>query len=107
MLRCLDIYELCGERLTLLSGDDFVVAPLIFSGGRGVISVSSNVVPRLMADLVDAALKGDVSGARALQLKLQPLHRALFCEPNPIPVKDGPSPHGALCEPDAALRCCR
>jgi 4-hydroxy-tetrahydrodipicolinate synthase len=87
VLRCLDVYEQCGERLTLLSGDDFVVAPFIFSGGRGVISVSSNVVPRLMADLVDAALKGDVSGARALQLKLQPLHRALFCEPNPIPVK--------------------
>ena len=87
VLRCLDVFEQCGPRLTLLSGDDFVVAPFCFSGGRGVISVSSNVVPRLMADLVEAALKGDHAKALALQLKLQPLHRALFCESNPIPVK--------------------
>ncbi len=87
VLRCLDVFEQCGPRLTLLSGDDFVVAPFCFSGGRGVISVSSNVVPRLMADLVAAALKGDHAKALALQLKLQPLHRALFCESNPIPVK--------------------
>ncbi len=87
VLRCLDVFEQCGERLTLLSGDDFVVAPFIFSGGRGVISVSSNVVPRLMADLVAAALEGKISRARELQLQLQPLHRLLFCESNPIPVK--------------------
>ena len=87
VLRCLDVFEQCGERLTLLSGDDFVVAPFCFSGGRGVVSVSSNVIPRLMADLVAAALKGDHVGALALQLKIQPLHRALFCESNPIPVK--------------------
>lgn len=87
VLRCLDVFEQCGERLTLLSGDDFVVAPFVFSGGRGVISVSSNVAPRLMAELVDAALKHEVVKARELQLRLQPLHRLLFCESNPIPVK--------------------
>jgi 4-hydroxy-tetrahydrodipicolinate synthase len=87
VLRCLDVFEQCGERLTLLSGDDFVVAPFCFSGGRGVISVSSNIVPQLMSDLVAAALCGDHAKALALQLKLQPLHRALFCESNPIPVK--------------------
>jgi 4-hydroxy-tetrahydrodipicolinate synthase len=87
VLRCLDVFEQCGERLTLLSGDDFIVAPFIFSGGRGVVSVSSNVVPRQMADLVAAALKGDIETARALQLQLNPLHRLLFCESNPIPVK--------------------
>lgn len=87
VLRTLDVYELCGERLTLLSGDDFVVAPFIACGGKGVVSVSSNVVPRLMADLVAAALKQDAKTARELQLKLQPLHRLLFCESNPIPVK--------------------
>ena len=87
VLRCLDVFEQCGERLTLLSGDDFIVAPFIFSGGRGVVSVSSNVAPRLMADLVAAALAGDIENARALQLQLQPLHRLLFCESNPIPVK--------------------
>jgi 4-hydroxy-tetrahydrodipicolinate synthase len=87
ILRTLDVYELCGDRMTLLSGDDFVVAPFIASGGRGVVSVSSNVVPRLMADLVAAALSGDFKKALDLQLSLAPLHRMLFVESNPIPVK--------------------
>jgi 4-hydroxy-tetrahydrodipicolinate synthase len=87
ILRTLDVYEQVGDRLTLLSGDDFVVAPFIFSGGKGVVSVSSNVAPRKMADLCAAALKGEISEARRIQLELQPLHRLLFCESNPIPVK--------------------
>ncbi|MCA2977888.1 MAG: 4-hydroxy-tetrahydrodipicolinate synthase, partial [Myxococcaceae bacterium] len=82
VLRTLDVYEQVGDRITLLSGDDFVVAPFIAAGGRGVVSVSSNVVPRLMADLVAAALAKDTTKALALQLKLQPLHRVLFCESN-------------------------
>ena len=86
-LRALDVYEKCGDRLTLLSGDDFVVAPLIACGARGVISVSSNVVPRHMADLVAAGLAGDFKKAREIQLQLAPLHRLLFIESNPIPVK--------------------
>ena len=87
VLRTLDVYEQVGDRLTLLSGDDFVVAPSIFSGGKGVVSVSSNVAPRKMADLCAAALKGEIAEARRIQLELQPLHRLLFCESNPIPVK--------------------
>jgi 4-hydroxy-tetrahydrodipicolinate synthase len=87
VLRTLDVYEQVGERMTLLSGDDFVVAPFIFSGGKGVVSVSSNVAPGKMAALVAAALAGDIVKARTLQLELQPLHRVLFCESNPIPVK--------------------
>lgn len=87
LLRTLDVYEKCGERLTLLSGDDFVVAPFLACGGRGVISVSSNVAPRLMADLVAAGLRGDFKRATQIQLQLQPLHRLLFIESNPIPVK--------------------
>jgi 4-hydroxy-tetrahydrodipicolinate synthase len=87
VLRTLDVYEQVGDRITLLSGDDFVVAPFIAAGGKGVVSVSSNVAPKLMADLVAAALKADTRTALQLQLKLQPLHRALFLESNPIPVK--------------------
>ena len=87
ILRTLDVFEQVGDRMTLLSGDDFVVAPFIFSGGKGVVSVSSNVAPRKMADLCAAALAGDIAGARKHQLDLQPLHRALFIESNPIPVK--------------------
>lgn len=87
MTRALEIRELCGERMVLLSGDDFTVLPLLVCGGRGVISVSANVAPRRMADLVQAGLSGDWEKARSLQLELQPLHRLLFAETSPIPVK--------------------
>ncbi len=88
VLRLLDLVEKIGtERLALLSGDDFIVAPFVACGGKGVISVSANVAPRQMADLVAAARKGDLKRALELQLLLQPLHRLLFVESNPIPVK--------------------
>lgn len=87
MARAVDILEKCGERLTLLSGDDFTVLPMIACGGKGVISVSSNVAPRMMADLVDSARRGDLSTARELQVRLNGLHHLLFVESNPIPVK--------------------
>lgn len=89
MIRALEIVELCGERLTLLSGDDFTVLPLIACGGRGVISVSANVAPKMMSDMVKAARKGDLARARDIQVKLSNLHRLLFVESNPIPIKWG------------------
>ncbi|MEN9799292.1 MAG: hypothetical protein RL653_2988 [Pseudomonadota bacterium] len=86
--RTIDIVEKCGtERLVLLSGDDFTVAPFIASGGKGVISVSANVVPGMMKALVVAAREGNVKRALELQVQLNPLHRLLFVESNPIPVK--------------------
>jgi 4-hydroxy-tetrahydrodipicolinate synthase len=85
--RAVDILEKTGERLTLLSGDDFTVLPFIAVGGQGVISVSSNVAPRLMSDLVKAARAGDLPRARELQVRMNALHRLLFIESNPIPVK--------------------
>jgi len=87
MIRAIDIVERCGERLTLLSGDDFTVLPLIACGGKGVISVSANVAPRMMADLVKAARGGNLARAAELQVKMNPLHRLLFVEANPIPTK--------------------
>jgi 4-hydroxy-tetrahydrodipicolinate synthase len=88
MARVVDILELVGpDRMTLLSGDDFTVLPFIACGGRGVITVSGNVVPRMMVELVAHARAGRVQQARELQLRLNPLHRLLFVEPNPIPVK--------------------
>ncbi|ATB28179.1 4-hydroxy-tetrahydrodipicolinate synthase [Melittangium boletus DSM 14713] len=87
MVRTVDLVEACGERLTLLSGDDFTVLPFIACGGKGVISVSANVAPRWMADLVAAARAGQMDQARALQVRMNALHRLLFVEPNPIPVK--------------------
>ncbi|WP_309893661.1 4-hydroxy-tetrahydrodipicolinate synthase [Archangium sp.] len=87
MARAVELVEKCGERLTLLSGDDFTVLPFIACGGKGVISVSSNVAPRMMADLVAAARAGDMAKARGLQVRMNELHRLLFVEANPIPVK--------------------
>ncbi len=87
LVRVADLVERCGDRFTILSGDDFTVVPLISMGGKGVISVSTNIVPRLMSDMVKAARAGDFAKAAAIQVKLNPLHRALFLESNPIPVK--------------------
>ena len=69
------------------SGDDITGLPLMLMGGHGVISVTANVAPKLMAELCRAALSGDVATARARNDRLLGLHRALFVEANPIPVK--------------------
>jgi 4-hydroxy-tetrahydrodipicolinate synthase len=87
MARAVDLVEKCGDRITLLSGDDFTVLPFIACGGKGVVSVSSNVAPRMMADLVAAARAGELAKARELQVRMNTLHRLLFVESNPIPVK--------------------
>ena len=87
MSRAIDIVEKCSGRLTLLSGDDFTILPFIACGGKGVISVSANVAPRLVSDLVKAARAGQLAKAGELQVRLNGLHRLLFIESNPIPVK--------------------
>ena len=87
MPRALELVELTRGELPLLSGDDFTVAPFLACGGHGVISVSSNVVPRAMKTLVEAGLAGNARDACREQQRLQALHRALFTETNPIPVK--------------------
>ncbi|MBZ0169467.1 dihydrodipicolinate synthase [Candidatus Methylomirabilis lanthanidiphila] len=78
---------LCGDRLSFLSGDDTLTLPLLAVGGRGVISVVANIVPRDVADLTRAFLSGDWKRAREIHLKLFPLCQAMFYETNPIPVK--------------------
>jgi len=87
MPRAIEIAEKCGERLTLLSGDDFTILPFISCGGKGVISVSANVAPRMIADLVKTARAGQLAKAAELQVKLNGLHRLLFVESSPVPVK--------------------
>ncbi|WP_202843152.1 4-hydroxy-tetrahydrodipicolinate synthase [Luteimonas saliphila] len=69
------------------SGDDATAVALMLCGGHGNISVTANVAPRLMHELCVAALAGDVAGAMAIQMRLLPVHRQLFVEANPIPVK--------------------
>ena len=82
-----EIAELCGDDLTIYSGDDNIVVPILSVGGKGVISVVANVAPRDVHEMVTKYLAGDGAGSLKLQLALQPLCRALFCEVNPIPVK--------------------
>jgi 4-hydroxy-tetrahydrodipicolinate synthase len=71
----------------IYSGDDITGLPLLLMGAHGVISVTANVAPKLMAEMCKAAQAGDVAAARACNDRLLPLHRSLFVEPNPIPVK--------------------
>jgi 4-hydroxy-tetrahydrodipicolinate synthase len=87
MQQASDIISLCGDKITLLSGDDFTAFPLLSIGGKGVISVVANVAPRDMADMVDAFETGDMDKARGLHYKLFPLNKAMFYETNPIPAK--------------------
>ena len=69
------------------SGDDITGLPLLLMGGHGVISVTANVAPKLMAEMCEAVRAGDIAAARARNDRLLPLHRKLFVEANPIPVK--------------------
>jgi 4-hydroxy-tetrahydrodipicolinate synthase len=69
------------------SGDDITGLPLLLMGGHGVISVTANVAPKLMAEMCKAAQAGDIAAARACNDRLLALHRNLFVEANPIPVK--------------------
>ena len=72
---------------SVLSGDDALTVAVMVLGGQGIVSVISNAVPRVMADLARTALAGDFAAARALHLKLDPLMKAAFIESNPIPIK--------------------
>jgi 4-hydroxy-tetrahydrodipicolinate synthase len=75
------------QGFAIYSGDDPTAVALMLCGGQGNISVTANVAPRLMHELCVAAMAGDVKTAMALQFKLMPLHKHLFVEANPIPVK--------------------
>ena len=81
------IAALAGDKIDIYSGNDDQVVPIMALGGKGVISVLSNVAPAATVEMCRRMLAGDVAGARELQLKYLPLIEALFCEVNPIPVK--------------------
>jgi 4-hydroxy-tetrahydrodipicolinate synthase len=85
--RARETLNACPPQFTLLSGDDATAVDWMGLGARGVISVSANVAPRRMREAGAAALSGDSAKARAIDASLQPLHKALFVEASPIPVK--------------------
>jgi len=85
--RAAEIRRRCGAEFLLISGDDATAREFMLQGGQGVISVTANVAPKQMHELCVAARAGDAAKAGAIDAELAPLHKALFVESNPIPVK--------------------
>lgn len=83
-----EIIQVCGDRITVLSGDDALTLPMLAVGAKGVITVTANIAPADMAAMVDAFAAGRLDEAKRLHYKLYPLFTALFYETNPIPVKE-------------------
>ena len=89
-----EIAALAGDKIDIYSGNDDQIVPILSLGGKGVISVLSNVMPKETSDMCKMYFDGDVNGSLKLQLKLLPLVNALFSEVNPIPVKAAVSAMG-------------
>ncbi len=100
-----DLVQMCGDRLTVLAGDDALTLPMMAVGGKGVITVTANIVPAEMAALVKAFTEGKIEEARRIHFKLSPLFAALFFETNPIPVKEALSLMGKI-DPELRLPLC-
>ncbi|MBI4401174.1 MAG: 4-hydroxy-tetrahydrodipicolinate synthase [Nitrospirae bacterium] len=96
-----DIIQACGDRITVLSGDDALTLPMMAVGAKGVITVTANIAPADMAAMVDAFAAGKFNEAKRLHYKLYPLFTALFLETNPIPVKEALAMMGKI---DGELR---
>jgi 4-hydroxy-tetrahydrodipicolinate synthase len=96
-----EIIQACGDRMTVLSGDDALTLPMMAVGAKGVITVTANIAPADMATLVDACAAGNLAEAKRLHYKLYPLFTALFYETNPIPVKEALAMMGKI---DGELR---
>jgi 4-hydroxy-tetrahydrodipicolinate synthase len=82
-----ELAALVGDEIDIYSGNDDQIVPVLSLGGKGVISVLSNIMPKATSEMCKKFFAGDVAGARKLQLDLLPLVNALFCEVNPIPAK--------------------
>ena len=82
-----DIIHLCGDSFGVFSGDDFTNYPILAVGGKGIISVTANIVPEKIAAMWDLFAAGDYARSREIHYQLLPLHDAMFLETNPIPVK--------------------
>ncbi len=100
-----EVLRLCGSGFDVLSGDDQMTFPLMALGGKGVVSVVTNIAPAKMCSLVNAMLAADVDKARAMHFELFELCQAMFLETNPIPVKAALGLMGKI-EPEFRLPLC-
>lgn len=83
-----ETYSKCGDRYTMYSGEDGLAIPMVSLGAKGVISVTANVIPEFTSTMIHSYLDGDIKKARDMQIEVIPLVNAMFCEVNPIPVKE-------------------
>jgi 4-hydroxy-tetrahydrodipicolinate synthase len=100
-----EIIQACGNRITVLAGDDALTLPMMAVGAQGVVTVTANIAPADMAALVDAFAAGKLDQAKTLHYKLYPLFTALFYETNPIPVKEALGMMGKI-QPELRLPLC-
>jgi 4-hydroxy-tetrahydrodipicolinate synthase len=96
VLRSQQILSTLGDRYTVLSGDDALTLPVLAVGGKGVISVTANLLPKETSDVVHLWQAGKLAEARALHLRLAPVHESMFVEANPGPVKAAMAKRGLL-----------
>jgi 4-hydroxy-tetrahydrodipicolinate synthase len=82
-----EVLALCGDQIDVFSGDDFITFPMMACGAKGVISVTANIMPKIIGDLTDAFYAGDLEKARQLHLQTLKINNAMFIESNPVPVK--------------------
>ncbi len=101
-----EVIRICPDDFIVLSGDDFTAMPTVFIGGKGVISVVSNVKPREMSDLMEAALNGDLAKAKQLHYQLFPLMGAMFCYSSPAPAKKALEIMGKIGSSEVRLPLC-
>lgn len=99
------IMQLCGDNITLISGDDALTLPVLSIGGTGVISVVANIVPKETASLIKEFERGNIKEARKIYLHLLPLIKVMFIETNPAPVKQALGMMG-LIKPELRLPLC-
>ncbi len=105
ILQMSEVIRLCGSDFDVLSGDDQMTFPLMALGGKGVISVVTNIIPDRMSDLVKSMLAGDVDKARTIHFEIYELCQTMFVETNPIPIKAALSLMGKI-EPEFRLPLC-
>jgi 4-hydroxy-tetrahydrodipicolinate synthase len=105
VIQASDIAQSCGDRLTVLAGDDALTLPMMAVGAKGVITVTANLMPKEMAQLVASFLAGRIEEARRIHFSLSPLFAALFSETNPIPVKEALGMMGKI-DPELRLPLC-
>jgi 4-hydroxy-tetrahydrodipicolinate synthase len=98
-----EIIRICPKDFIVLSGDDFTSMPTVLIGGKGVISVTSNVAPKAMSELMEASLRGDLAKAKEIHYKFFSLMGTMFCYPSPAPAKKAVHLIGKIASPEVRL----